>query len=1427
MNRISFSKRLSYLIILWLSIVSVSAQVSQKIGNNPGTINPNAVLELESTTQGFLMPRMTAVQMAAITTPTSGMIVFCTDCGSGSDGELRISYSGVWQTFKGNLTGNISGNAATVTTNANLTGPITSVGNTTSVASQTGTGSKFVMDTAPTLVTPVLGVATATSVTSPIYASTPQALASGSAITWNPANGLNAAVTLDQNSTLSFSATPAAGTYGTLIITQDATGGRTLTLPSTANKVLGSSSTTTIALSSAPSAKDILNFYYDGTNCYWNIGQGYGIAATLAPTSLTSSVTGTLPVANGGTGLTSITSGQIPFGNGTSAIASSSNLTWNNSTGSLGVGTSTPGNGFNAKLDVVGRASFRTNGTNSSLIFDGYSPSGSLEVSRIFTDATSGTPSDFVLGTYPYAHSDQLYLKQSNGFVGIKNANPTTALDVNGTVTATSFVKSGGTSSQFLKADGSVDSSTYLTTAGTATNVSGIVALANGGTGSATKNFVDLTTTQTVAGVKNFSDKIRVQGIEIGQTNYQNQNTVLGYQSLVNNVSGNDNTAMGFVSMNALTSGKLNTGVGSYALNANSVGNENTAVGQQSLKNTTNSGNTGIGSYSLTTNVAGTNNTALGSNADVVTNALTNATAIGYGAKVSASHTIQLGNSSVTAINTNGAITGASFIKSGGISSQFLKADGTVDATAYAPLASPTFTGTPSLPTGTTGVTQTVSDNSTKLATTAYADAQAIAAVTGKQNTLTNSAGLAGALSDETGTGLAVFATSPTLVTPNLGTPSTLVGTNITGTASGLTAGAVTTNANLTGEVTSTGNATTVTNSAVIGKVLTGYTSGAGTVTATDNILQAIQKVDGNVALKAPLASPTFTGTPLAPTPTAGDNTTKVATTAFVTAINATTASTVSALRTEVFNGSAPNLVLGDFVGGGVVFWVNPSDNTRGLACAVTDQSTGIAWGTVQTGSTATAIGTGAANTDAMIAAQGATASNYAAGLARAYVGGGFQDWFLPSMDELLLMWSKSSTINPIAIANGGVGLSPGPIEYWSSSEAYSTHAKFLSYGQMQQNWKNGPKYVRAVRAVSSITPTSFATIEVQQTAQNNQIALKANIASPTFTGTVSGITSTMVGLGNVTNTSDANKPVSTATQTALDLKANIASPTFTGTPTLPTGTIGVTQTAGNSSTALATTAFVAAANATNANLTGMVTSNGNATTVVTNANLTGVVTSTGNATAIANGAITNVMLANGAVANLSGTNTGDQTNITGNAATVTTNANLTGPITSSGNTTSVASQTGTGSTFVMNTSPILVTPNLGTPSAVTLTNATGLPLTAGVSGILPVANGGTGLSSVGTNGQVLTTNGSGVASWATPFSVSEADEQVFATAAQTSFTLTQTPASTSKVKMYVNGIKINKLAYSVSGTTVTYVPANNNNYAISLNDRVQFEYTY
>ena len=132
---------------------------------------------------------------------------------------------------------------------------------------------------------------------------------------------------------------------------------------------------------------------------------------------------------------------------------------------------------------------------------------------------------------------------------------------------------------------------------------------------------------------------------------------------------------------------------------------------------------------------------------------------------------------------------------------------------------------------------------------------QAIQKLDGNNSTNANltgvitSVGNATSIASQTGTGTKfVVDTSPTLITPDLGTPTALVGTNITGTASGLTAGTVTTNANLTGEATSTGNSVTLSNSAVIGKAITGFTSGAGVVAATDTILQAIQKLNGNTA---------------------------------------------------------------------------------------------------------------------------------------------------------------------------------------------------------------------------------------------------------------------------------------------------------------------------------------------------------------------------------------------------------------------------------------------------------------------------------------------------------------------------------------------------------------------------------------------------
>lgn len=75
------------------------------------------------------------------------------------------------------------------------------------------------------------------------------------------------------------------------------------------------------------------------------------------------------------------------------------------------------------------------------------------------------------------------------------------------------------------------------------------------------------------------------------------------------------------------------------------------------------------------------------------------------------------------------------------------------------------------------------------------------------------------------------------------------------------------------------------------------------------------------------------------------------------------------------------------------------------------------------------------------------------------------------------------------------------------------------------------------VDGTTSANATNLNKIEAGIDTAHDEIDLKAPLASPTFTGTVAGVTKTHVGLANVDNTTDANKPVSTAQQTALDAK--------------------------------------------------------------------------------------------------------------------------------------------------------------------------------------------------------------------------------------------------------------------------------------------------
>lgn len=108
---------------------------------------------------------------------------------------------------------------------------------------------------------------------------------------------------------------------------------------------------------------------------------------------------------------------------------------------------------------------------------------------------------------------------------------------------------------------------------------------------------------------------------------------------------------------------------------------------------------------------------------------------------------------------------------------------------------------------------------------------------------------------------------------------------------------------------------------------------------------------------------------------------------------------------------------------------------------------------------------------------------------------------------------------------------------------------------------KTGLVLVKADVGLSNVDDTSDVNKPISTSVQT-ALDLKAPLASPTFTGTVSGITKAMVGLSNVDNTSDANKPVSTSQQTALNLKANLASPVFTGSPTGVNNALGIRGTA-------------------------------------------------------------------------------------------------------------------------------------------------------------------------------------------------------------------------------------------------------------------------
>jgi hypothetical protein len=484
-------------------------------------------------------------------------------------------------------------------------------------------------------------------------------------------------------------------------------------------------------------------------------------------------------------------------------------------------------------------------------------------------------------------------------------------------------------------------------------------------------------------------------------------------------------------------------------------------------------------------------------------------------------------------------------------------------------------------------------------------------------------------------------------------------------------------------------------------------------------------------------------------------------------------------------------------------------------------------------------------------------------------------------------------------------------------------------------------------------------------------LALKAPINNPTFTGTVSGVTKAMVDLGNVDNTSDANKPVSDAAQTALDLKENasnksdaslgtstilyptqnavktyVDSQVASGNPDATSSVKGKLQLAGDLDgtaalpsikTSAITTAKLAADAVTSAKiadgeivnadistsaaiadskLATIATANkvSNSATTATNANTAsaivardasgdfsaGTITATGFSGPLSGNASTATLAATAtklaATKNINGTafdgssditviadagtlsgtslkstvvsssltSVGTLTNltvtnpiagsITGSAATLTTARNIYGnSFDGSANVTGVIAAnfggTGNGFTKFTGASGSEKTYTLPNADAIILTNQSSVAINQGGTGatnktgafdalspmtspgdIIYGTSGGSGTRlAKGSDNQVLTIV-SGLPAWSTSSGVTlpqDANEESLSTLSQTSFTLLHIPISTSKVKMYINGIRISNSAYSVSGTTVSYNAVNNGAYDLTLNDRIQFDYQY
>ena len=352
--------------------------------------------------------------------------------------------------------------------------------------------------------------------------------------------------------------------------------------------------------------------------------------------------------------------------------------------------------------------------------------------------------------------------------------------------------------------------------------------------------------------------------------------------------------------------------------------------------------------------------------------------------------------------------------------------------------------------------------------------------------------------------------------------------------------------------------------------------------------------------------------------------------------------------------------------------------------------------------------------------------------------------------------------------------------------------------------------YVDAAVAGATIADGSITNAKIVTMEASKLTGLVAIANGGTGASTIAAAKTNLL-LNNVDNTNDLNKPISTLTQSALDIKENTANKSI-NTALGTSDVLFPSQKAVKNyvDAAVAATA-IADASITDAKIISLSASK-----------LTGVV-------AIANGG-TGASTAAAAKINLALNNVDNTSDVNKPISSLTQTA-----LNAKENAANKSVTTTLGTSDVLFPTQNAVKTYVDAAIATTviadgsITNAKIISLAATkLTGLMPVANGGTGVATIT---GIVKGNGTSVVTAAvngTDFSlVREIADEFSATAGQTVFTLTQTKSANSKLKMFINGVRISNTAYTLVGTTLTYTPASNASYALTLNDRIQFDYYY